>query len=442
MADDSTFHMWYLPPDFIKNNFIESLVYLRGEPPLPQIILGCLIKIFGWPFVIPVDSILLSIATITTAFLMRNIMIRYGFRNIIATFMAMMWCIYPACLGVEISAFPVAFYEALPGFIFTLSLWLCLKCFSEEPALRKNRQWIWLFGLAGAMLSMSRSTLSWIFILPIVTSFFLPGDKKKIIAGCLAVFMQLLWALKNYGVYGQFNFETASDVGQNIFSTVINTGNFNEFYSYSLNKNPDNLFVSEGLPCLIVYDRPCLEKLLPEAKNNDVVLARTMGIHDDLYGESYFLHDLSKELKPLYADFLIHNPAIALDMFAKSYEFFCGDIYAQVSYIKGLDADWLILQVNSWMGKYKAINIFAIHSICIFAACIIPLVGIKRKSLTDLQVAFFYAFLGFCYVAVISSLGDHGENARYRVDVEPLVWLLPFMAYRCLRQLSGNSGHA
>jgi hypothetical protein len=91
------------------------------------------------------------------------------------------------------------------------------------------------------------------------------------------------------------------------------------------------------------------------------------------------------------------------------------------------------------MEKYKVVNILAIHSMGILAACLIPMAGIRKKSLSDLQVAFLYTFLAFCYVAVISSLGDHGENARYRVDVEPLVWLLPFMAYRCLQQLFSRS---
>ena len=440
-ADDSTFHMWYLPPDYIANHFIESLIYLRGEPPLPQIILGILIKLFGWPFTIPVDSMLLSIAALANAFLMRSILMRYAFGAKLATAIAILWCIYPANLGVEVSAFPIAFYEALPGFIFTLGLWLYLKCFDKNAASCKVSAWVWLFGISCAMLSMSRSTLSWIFILPVMACFFIPGDRKKIIAGFFAITFQLLWSLKNYAVYGQFNLETASDVGQNIFSTILNTGNYDDFYSYSVKKHPDDPFVLIGLPCLAAYDLPCIEKHFPGTKNHDSELESRLSIHGKLYGESYFLHDLSKKLKPLYADYLFHNPAAALRMIAKSYRLFWGNIYWQVSYIKGLDADPIILQVNSLLEKYKLANITAIHSIGILAALLIPVAGVRQKSLSGLQAGFLFAFLGFSYVAVISSLGDHGENARYRVDVESFAWLLPFMAYRCLRHLKEKTNN-
>ena len=39
-ADYSSFYMWYLPTDIIQHRFLDSMVYLRGEPPLPQFILG------------------------------------------------------------------------------------------------------------------------------------------------------------------------------------------------------------------------------------------------------------------------------------------------------------------------------------------------------------------------------------------------------------------
>lgn len=427
-SDDSTFIMWYLPPEVIRENLAESLLYLRGEPPLPQLFLGILMKIAGWPLAFPVDSILLSIATLIIAFLMHSTIIRFGFRRIIATTIAAAWCIYPACLGVEVEAFPIAFYEALPGFLFMLALWFCLRIFDNN----NNSKWLWLFGLTGAMLSMSRSTLSWIFLLPIFITLIIPGGKKKILAGCLAIIVQLLWSAKNFAMYDQFHLETASDVGQNIFSTIVNTGNFESFHAFSMSRHPGDVFVSEGLPCIIAGDIDCIEKYITPTKERDAALEEQISAKNGLYGESYFMHEISSRIKPLYADYLLNNPAIAFDMIARSYKLFWGNIYWQVSYIPGLDDDPLLLGINALMEKYKWFNIITIHSLGVAAFLLIAVKLIRRKPLSGMHVAFLYGALAFCYVAVVSSLGDHGENARYRVDVEPLVWLLPFMSYRCV----------
>jgi len=440
-TDDSTFNMWYLPPEIVQHHFAESMLYLRGEPPLPQLFLGTLMKLAGWPFSWPLDSILLSLATLITAFLMQDIMLRFAFNRALATGLAAAWCIYPACLGVEVAAFPTAFYEALPAFFFTLALWLCLRCFDKEH----NRRWLWAFGLAGVMLSMSRSTLSWIFLLPIFIVLFIPGDKKKLAIGCLALAVQLLWAAKNYAVYGQFNLETASDVGQNILSTVMNTGHFDEFHAFSVSRHPDDAFILEGLPCLAQMNIPCAEKLMPTVEGRDTLLQQQLSTNSFLFGESYFMHEMSKQIKPLFSDFLLHNPSVALDMIARSYQLFWGNIYWQVSYIPGLDADPLLLRTNALTEKYKWFNIVAIHLLSPIAVCLIFISLLRRQRLNPLQVGFLYALLAFCYVALVSSLGDHGENARYRVDVEPLVWLLPFISFRCIthwRSLSTENHNA
>lgn len=428
-VDDHTFNMWYLPPEIIQHHFAESILYLRGEPPLPQLFLGMLMKIAGWPFAWPLDSILLSIATLITAFLIRSIVLRFSFHWMLATAIAAAWCIYPANLGVEVAAFPTAFYEALPEFFFTLALWLCLHCFDAE----KTNRWLWLFGFTGVLLSMSRSTLSWIFLLPIFIVIFIPtSNKKKIIIGCLALSIQLLWSVKNYAVYGQFNFETASDVGQNILSTVMNTGHFQEFHTFSIHQNPNDSFVLYGLPCLAKADIACAEKFMPHTEERDNLLKQQLSTSSVLWGESYFMHEMSKRIKPLFSDFLLHNPLIAVDMVFRSYQLFWGNIYWQVSYIPGLDTDALLLNTNAVFEKYKWLNITAIHLLAPVVLFIICITLIQQRSLSHLQVGFLYALLAFCYVALVSSLGDHGENARYRVDVEPLVWLLPFLSFRCI----------
>jgi len=190
---------------------------------------------------------------------------------------------------------------------------------------------------------------------------------------------------------------------------------------------------------------PCAEKLMPTVEGRDTLLQQQLSTNSFLFGESYFMHEMSKQIKPLFSDFLLHNPSVALDMIARSYQLFWGNIYWQVSYIPGLDADPLLLRTNALTEKYKWFNIVAIHLLSPIAVCLIFISLLRRQRLNPLQVGFLYALLAFCYVALVSSLGDHGENARYRVDVEPLVWLLPFISFRCIthwRSLSTENHNA
>lgn len=429
-ADYSTFYMWYLPTNIIKNDLLTAMLYLRGEPPLPQLLLGLCMKLAGWPFSFPIDSMLSSLGNLIIAYLIFSILVRYGINLMLSAVVAVAWCIYPACLGTEVQAFPIAFYEFLPSFFVTLSLWLCLHCKTKD-----KQGFIWLFGLAGALLAMSRSTMSWIFILPLLTVFFLPGNKWRFLAGSLAITVQLLWSMKNMMVYGQFHLETAADVGQNVFSTILNTGNFDDFHQFSIQRNPEDPFAVHGLPCVLTMETACLEKYLPKTDQQDRALAQKLVSQEPLSGETYFMRALSMKAKPLYMDYLIHNPITAITMLYKSYQLFWGNIYWQVGYIKGLDTDPLILGINTWMEFAKKINVLGIH-LLVFPIVMLILcnAAIKRQKPTLLQLGLLYAFFAFSYVAIVSSLGDHGENARYRIDVEPLVWLLPFMAVSCLLQ--------
>ncbi len=428
-ADYSTFHMWYLPPDYIKDHFWESLLYLRGEPPLPQTILGILMKIFDWPLEYPFDSFLLSAMTLVSAVLMRDIMMRYNFRCITSTALASIWCLTPGSVAVEIDAFPIAFYEALPAFFLVIALWLCIRTQTTN-----DTKTMWQFGAVNAAISMSRSTLSWFFVIPVFISLFFRG-KGKIIAGTLALLVQLLWAGKNFAVYQQFHLETASDVGQNIFSTILNTGNADSFIRYSQTTHPDNPFVARGLPCLAALDLACVAATLPDTRALDTQLARAIPEQDQLYGETYFMHALSSQLKPLYFDYLLHNPARALDMLSKSYRLFWGRIYWQVPYIPGLDTDKLTLDVAATMEWYKYFCIAVIHSFTLAAVLVIFVRIAKGQRPDALQLGLLYAVAALAYVGIVSSFGDHGENARYRVAVEPIVWLLPFMTLACLQAL-------
>jgi hypothetical protein len=75
------------------------------------------------------------------------------------------------------------------------------------------------------------------------------------------------------------------------------------------------------------------------------------------------------------------------------------------------------------------VYIFAIHFFVIpvfFAVC---LISVFNRKISKVSATFIYSTICFLYVALVSSIGDFSENNRYRYAIEPVIWMLPFLAF-------------
>lgn len=439
--DSQVMHMWYLPAPMLTEQLTHSMWLLRGEPPLPQLLIGLLMKVQTWPFTVPVDSFLMSLMSLFTAFIIYAIVRRLQFQRPLAIAAAALWLLNPSILAAEIEAFPICFYELLPAFFFTLSLWLLLRAHD----LPQQRRWLYLFGLTLLLTAMSRSTLSFLFILPFLIALLLPPGKAKWVAAAFTVVFQLGWSLKNYAVYQEFQLETTADVGQNLFSTLLNTDNMGNFYEFHQHRHPENRFVHGLVKCMSQQknlgncaDDPLINEWFGQERDKQLKASTNIG--DALYGESYGHSAFTQAIKPLFVEYLLHRPDRAVDMFFKSYQLFWGDTVDQITYIEPLKHDTMLKRLQQPFLYIKFVQIIAIHCFGIALFVLYFTVhGKHARPAPAVFLGFIFCALAFSYLAVFSSLGDHGENPRYRLAVEPLIWLLPWFIWRGWQLLLGAS---
>jgi hypothetical protein len=87
-----------------------------------------------------------------------------------------------------------------------------------------------------------------------------------------------------------------------------------------------------------------------------------------------------------------------------------------------------------------AFNFAAIH---LFGPLLLVALWMSRKKTGLNWYPLLFLFLAYAYVAAISSIGDHGENNRFRLAVEPVIWLLSVAVvagwWRLLRRLRAAS---
>jgi hypothetical protein len=169
-----------------------------------------MVKIFGWPFTQPIDSFFLGILTLFSALLIREIIVQSGWRLWIATSAAVLWAISTDCIAFEIDGWTRGFYETLTGFLFVLSVWLFHKAETQNKT-----SFALLFSICAALLIMSRATLSYFFIIPLIAVFSL-NFKKNIVIFAIPLAIQLGWGIKNWYAFNQFQFGTSSFAGSNI----------------------------------------------------------------------------------------------------------------------------------------------------------------------------------------------------------------------------------
>lgn len=394
--------------------------FFRQEPPAPQIILGVAVKIFGWPFSLPVVSFLLSVINLHSAFLIRRILLHVGFGLIAPTFMAVLWCLSIDSIQFEVSAYPSAMYELITAYAFLLSIWYFMLVVNYGGHMHALG-----FGFSCAMLIMTRATLSAFFIVPILISFCIK-KKSMYLCGLIPIIFQLMLAFKNYYAYGDFHIETSSFSGNNFFSSIYHNGSYGDFVSYAKKNGQqlcldyENFYVNNDA-CSILID---------EAKKKDADLSSRLSLPEQALGYgSAVNYALYNPVKRIFFEYLVDNPEVAGSIIYKAYLLFWGRILDGADFTPGMTDSLYFSKMGFIFDGVRWVYIFAIHFFVIpvfFAVC---LISVFNRKISKVSATFIYSTICFLYVALVSSIGDFSENNRYRYAIEPVIWMLPFLAF-------------
>ena len=206
------YYWQYIDVYLLKNNLLQSLYYLHSQPPLFNLFLGVVLKLFPHSYAVAFAFIYLAFGLLF-AISLYLVMTEIGVRPLVGVVLTSLFMASPIVVEYE----NWLFYEYPTAGILTLSL-----LFLHRFVLRKEIGDGFKFFLLIALVVYIRGLLSlhWFLLVTILLVVFNKRDWKKILLCCFFPFI-LIFALyfKNFLVFNSFSISDAH-IGSNLAITV------------------------------------------------------------------------------------------------------------------------------------------------------------------------------------------------------------------------------
>ena len=471
LAQNPDYLTWqFLAVPALRDHLFSSLLYLQQTPPLPNLLLGLILKAAPPPYALTYVLLALQTAlSLASALLFFHLLRRQLGRPLLSFCFALLFLLGPDQLFLEYNSFGQSFYENLTQLLL-LVLVAALGRFLGSPTIAGCA----LLGLWAGLLPLTRSTYSY---LPFVFSVFLafavfrlPSRRRLLAAyAALAFGLPALWAVKQLAVYGELRWATSSWAGANAVQGLVKAGYeepFRAFLAASGDRYPAfflPLIERKGLVDWRWEPRP---GDLPEA-----ILERDARLQDRLHGTNRKENGVAQAtLFGVYArawrDFLLARPEIAAAKLYRSTKLFFFPIrYHAAPFLR---CDWKIdpawppwrifgmllrgelpeqayLTAGTWPDSRPSryVDTFTFDRLSIVWQSLLfwslpflvtwrlwrILAGWRRG---EPPAAGDWIWLGaltlVAYGALLANLVEFGENQRFRLALEPLLWLLGLAA--------------
>lgn len=483
LAQNSDYLTWqFLAVPALRDHLISSLLYLQQTPPLPNLLLGLFLKAAPPPYALTYLLLALQSAlSLASTLLFFHLLRRQLGRPLLAFFFALLFLLGPDLLFLEYNSFGQSFYENLTQ-LLALALVAALDHFLRSPTTSNSA----LLGMVVGLLPLTRSTYSY---LPFVFSVFLafavfrlPAPRRRLVAAYAALAFGLpgLWAIKQLAVYGELRWATSSWAGANAVQGLVKAGYeepFREFLAANGDRYPEYF--------LPLIERKGLVDWRWEPQPGDLpaeILARDARLQTRLHGTNRKENGLAQAtLFGVYArawrDFLLARPEIAAAKLYRSTKLFFFPIrYHAAPFLR---CDWKIdpawppwrifgmlvrgelpeqayLAAGTWPESRPArdVDTFTFDRLSIVWQSLLlwslPLLLpwrlwriFVRWRRGELPATEAWVWLGaltvVVYGALLANLVEFGENQRFRLALEPLLWLLALGAASRRRGRSGRA---
>jgi len=423
----------YIDPALLRKNLLESLIYMHGQPPLYNLFLGIVLKMFNGPSALVFHLVYILFGCGIT------VLIYSVSTNLkIPKLLAMLLCIGFAISPSEILYENILIYSLPVAFLILLSVYLLLQGMESNS---------FLF-LSAALLSLSvvvgmRSSYHFLLIAFLVVYLIICAGKhlKKniMIGGIVALIIGLVFPFKNLLIYDRF--ETSSWLGMSFWhvtTQVLSAGTRQDlaargdlsplsatFSFLPLYEYPQEYWVNLNLNCIgpaIICEKT---KSNGSTNFNNVAYLRISDVFlkDDIYTVKHYpqlvfkraLSGLIHYVWPASSFDHLENNRVAItewDNFWNKY------IYGRVNAPGRAGAD-------DW-SKYA----YPLLALWFGAGLLYGLVAVLRSILQHNKkndshiIVIGYATIIVIYSATVSNLFDYGENMKYRFEVEPISIIL------------------
>ncbi len=454
-----------LTAEALRDHFWLSMLYLQQKPPLPNIYHGVMLKLFDAPFPIVwalfIGRFLISCGLYVLFF---RLLLSAGLRRITAFVAVALFILsvdqflYDMCFN--------GFHDPLSGLLLLVIIALCLRY-----ALRRQGRTALLLGLASATLALTREAYMPIALVPL--AWVLVAGRGRQLRHALLLLVPVLllqggWAVKNYAVYGYFTLQTTSWGGVNAMVGLDKTGNEEPFIATILEDAEDypewfvRMITTEGLVHwhppyyfyrFMPYDIILRDRMLQTRLHGTNRSENTMGqkILSDLYWRAYlrflrrhpelilrkFLISYGKYWQPTRYMTHLYSPVIfaveplfenGLDLPMHLELLRQGRIPEQhLVTLDGKDyarANYRTLDLIAYLAYL--FSLVSMHTVAPLAT-VLALWRIRRRRREDswpaTEQVLLLSMAFWLYSALIFNLMEDGENVRFRLIVEPVIWL-------------------
>jgi hypothetical protein len=460
---------WQFPPVLaLSKHLAKSLLFLQQTPPVPALILGLSIKSASWPFGVAYLLIGLQAAlSIGTAVLMFRIQLFFMERVYLALVAPTVFLLSADLLLLEYNSEGQTFYETFPMFLLTACSYLVFRL-----AETRRVKYSLFLGLVTALLALSRATFSYFFLVPLLLLIVLrpsPFSRHLLVFGLCGILPQLCWSTKNAILYDRFSLDTSSWAGIHAEAGLLKAG-LGRVFLDSILEDPEAYpawFIAMNRERGLFLWMPGYVGYVPQpVRDRDKWIQETLGgtgASTDSYGES-IVSDLYRRA---YRRFIVKQPAVVLGRFWSAYAIYWQPIrnyadghFVQLFYVspvlrepfafgavlnhlvrrdipekeyvmagqwrflakpenpqRGSNWSLTVLPTLFWMRNILALHVLA-PALLVFAAA---RRACRRKAELPLPYLFMLSAIG--YVTLVANLAEFGENMRFRLSVEPIVWL-------------------
>lgn len=467
----------YLPIALLRDHALAALWFLQQTPPLPNVLMAVLLARFSWPIGVAEALIVLQgcIGVATSMLLTWMILFVYPGRRVLAAAVGAAFVLSTDLVVLEYNSLGQTIYENL-AMLLTLCVLALLLLYwrTARTALAAA------VGVAVALLALTRATWSF-FALPCAVLLFAAAPAGRRVRAMLLYSVAVLllqggWSVKNWIVFGELSMRTSSWAGWNLGVGMRNSGFADEFTTFIHTHRS-----ADGAPLhCIALELASPPPNPPEITARDQAVDAALGAPNSILNSNGFRYAADQCVEAVIA-FCRAAPGTCVERAWRGYRLMWQPIanYGSKKFVNLFATDTAIqdsLDIRSVLalisarrlpdrqfvmsGTYPRVSrspaefytprwldplvliamVIGVHVLAPFLLILWAvrfLCGASGAALPRAAGVLTMAAGIYAYFAAVASIGDYGENMRFRLDVEPIIWLIALIAFVEIARMFG-----
>lgn len=429
------FFWQYLDPALLRENLVESLVYLHAQPPLFNLFLGIWLKLFGesayygfWG-----TFVMLSLAVYVSMYLL---LLGFGISSKVSLALTTFYMVSPTAIGYENWLF-----YTWPVAVLLLVSALSLRKYLDRGTISQG--FVFFSLICAVALIRSAFHLIWLIVVLLGLLIIRASLWKRTLAGAaLPILIVLAVYAKNYLLFSSFSAsswmwlnlskmtvlalpeaEKAVLLKAGILSPAVQRDAFDSPEEYAEVLSPPPPFGIEVLDQFhkstgaVNMNHRIYLALSELRKREDLYVLKN---YPAVYGRSV-LDALLIFTEP--ATYFVRQNISKIEIFEKIYNVI---LYGQIPWFTSNT------RINMGDNSKGAYNVYLedIGFLVIFGFVGVTLSGmiclsrcLKKACMSTADAVYLYIWMTIIYVVITASLFEIGENYRFRVMIEPLLFV-------------------